>query len=330
MSHYHLIVTTDVLVPGTMRPRTTVVVRTTGRDGYHVAHSTAHEAMRNGTAGAKCIVHAIDNGRRVPIAVLTKAPSGASPHYGGSQRLDNFYTYIATKNHDVQEDTTMSNTTDKNTTPVARIIVWGTKPNGGKGGVRILTKKDYEKPGSARNAAAKQSQKDGVHYVELKIDGVGEYRYEKGAVVRKDEVGTPAPAAAPKAAAATKTATTKKAPATKPAAAPAPKPTATKAAKVTSWAQVIDLTDGALAKAYKDGRKELTIDADAVLKAAKSKDATQRYDLAYLRFLSGKAGSFPSNPTSTGIAAGADRTARRDAIRKAVAKVAVTTAKVAA
>ena len=110
----------------------------------------------------------------------------------------------------------------------------------------------------------------------------------------------------------------------KPAAPKAAKPT-----KITSWAKALDANDTDHARAYKDGRKPLTIDTAAVLKAAKSTKATTKYDTAYVRFLAGEIGYVPSKPDNTGGVGPGDRIARRAAIRAALAKITASTAKAA-
>lgn len=90
---------------------------------------------------------------------------------------------------------------------------------------------------------------------------------------------------------------------------------------IKAWNDVLPLTDRQIQLAHKDGRTPLTFNEEGIRRAAKTTDATQRYDMAYLRFLAGLAGSVPSNPTSTGLPSGEDRANRRAAIRKAIEKV---------
>lgn len=202
-----------------------------------------------------------------------------------------------------------------------RIHVWGVAV---KGGHRVVKRHDLTTEAGARRYAARHSLNDrATIMLPTDDDPIGKplAYYQYGV-----EIDTPA--TTPTTKDTTMTAAKKpaaKKPAAKKAAAPATKPT-----KITTWAAALDASDTDHARAYKDGRKPLTIDTAAVLKAAKSTKATTKYDTAYVRFLSGETGYVPSKPDNTGGVAAGDRVARKVAVRKAIAKVAAVSVKAAA
>lgn len=208
-------------------------------------------------------------------------------------------------------------------TTTYRVYVWGMAM---KGGNRVIERRNFKTEGGARRFAERRSTETGKATITTPSpdDPIGHplAYYREGRSFDPDQTTTTITTEDTTMSKSTdKKPAAKKPTAEKPAAAPAPaaKPKA-KPAPIKTWADVLAATDGQVAKAFGDRRaKPLTIDADAILTAAKSTKGTQRYDAAYLRFLAGHTGSVPSNPTSTGIESGEARTKRRAAIRKALA-----------
>lgn len=198
-----------------------------------------------------------------------------------------------------------------------RVYVWGMAM---KGGNRVIERRRFKTEGGARRFAERRSTDTGKATITTPSidDPIGHpiAYYRDGHEVATDTTPTTKTTED-----TTMSKTTDKKPTATPAATPT-KPKA-KAAAIKTWADVLEASDGAIAKAYADRKaKPLKVDIDAILKDARSKSETARYDTAYLRFLAGMTGSVPSNPTSSGIASSDDRSKRRAAIRKTVAKAA--------
>jgi hypothetical protein len=203
-------------------------------------------------------------------------------------------------------------------TTTYRVYVWGMAM---KGGNRVIERRNFKTEGGARRFAERRSTETGKATITTPgpDDPIGHplAYYREGRSFDPDQTTTTITTEDT----TMSKDTAKKPAAKKQAATPAAKPKA-KAAPIKTWADVLTATDGQVAKAFSDRRaKPLVIDADKILKAAKSTKGTARYDSAYLRFLAGHTGSVPSNPTSTGIESGEARTKRRAAIRKALATI---------
>lgn len=305
------LVTIDRVVPGTIRPRTTTLCRTTRLDRA-VAAATA--ASRD-TATTAAVSSTSRHGRTLL----------------GTARAGTFRPTRAYIQHATPKENTMATaTTAKKTTPkpaaekpkpkaapkaaaAGKFIAHGWSISRGK----VTTKTTHETLEHATRAAEKALTGD-ADLREVSITQVGS---KDRTIVRRGKIGEFKHVTSTSNAPAPDTSRNKNTEKTTRAAAPA-----VKRSSIKTWADVLDLADGQIRHAHRDGRKQLKLADDTyenVLAAAKSTAKTKRYDGAYLRFLAGRAGSFPSNPTSTGGLTGEERTARRAAIRKAAAKLLV-------